>query len=40
MKWVGHVAHMGEVRNSLFWSENLKGRDLLEDIGIGGRLGG
>jgi len=32
---VGHVAHMGEVRNEYkIWLENLKGRDHLEDPGL------
>jgi hypothetical protein len=30
----GHVAHMGEMKNTRFWSESLKGRDHLEDLGI------
>jgi hypothetical protein len=29
---------MGEIRNALFWSENLKGRDHSEDLGVDGRV--
>jgi len=35
---MGHVACMGEVRNTIFWLENLKERDHLEDLGIGVRI--
>jgi hypothetical protein len=38
MKWVGLVAHMGEIRNTIFWLENLKGRDHLEDLSINGKI--
>jgi hypothetical protein len=39
MRWVGHVAHMGEMRNAYkIWLENLKGRDHLEDLGVDGRI--
>jgi len=32
MRWVGSVECMGEMRNAQkIWSENLKGRDHLED---------
>jgi len=34
----GHVAHVGEIRNTKFWSENLKGRDHLEHSDIDGRI--
>jgi hypothetical protein len=34
MKWVGHVACMGEVRNVYKILVNLKGRHHLEDLGI------
>jgi hypothetical protein len=35
MRWAGHVALIGEMRNAYkFWSENLKGRDHLEDLGF------
>jgi hypothetical protein len=37
MRWVGHVAAMEAMRNTKLWSENLKGRDHLEDIGINGK---
>jgi hypothetical protein len=37
MRWVGHVAHMGEMRmHKKFWLRNLKGGDHSEDISIGG----
>jgi hypothetical protein len=39
MRWEGHVAHVGEMRSATkVWSENLKGRDHSEDLGINGRL--
>jgi hypothetical protein len=28
---------MGDMRNTNFWSQNLKGRDQFEDLGIDGR---
>jgi hypothetical protein len=35
----GHVARTGEMRKlHTFWFENLKGRDLLEDLSLGGRI--
>jgi hypothetical protein len=37
MRWIRHVAHMGEMYTK-FWSENLKGRDHAEDLGVGGRI--
>jgi hypothetical protein len=38
MRWTGHVAHMGEMRNaSKIWSTNLTGRDHSEDLGIDGK---
>jgi len=49
MRWFWHVACMGEVTNTKFLSENLKGRDHSEDLGtdekmiselILGKLGG
>jgi hypothetical protein len=27
IRWVGHVAHMGEKKSTEFWVENLKERD-------------
>jgi hypothetical protein len=33
MRWVGLVAHMGEMRNA-FRCENLKGRELSEHLGV------
>jgi hypothetical protein len=39
MKLTGHVAHMGEMRNgNKFWSENLKGRDHMEDLHVDGKI--
>jgi hypothetical protein len=38
MSWGGHVTHMRDTRNAIFWLENLKGRILLEDIGIDGKI--
>jgi hypothetical protein len=37
MRWVGHVACMGEVFTGL-WLEGLKVRDQWEDLGIGGKI--
>jgi hypothetical protein len=39
MKWAGHVARMGR-RDMLtkLWSENLKGRNHLEDLGVHVRI--
>jgi hypothetical protein len=35
----GYVARVGEMRNAFkLWSENLKGRDHLEDLGVEGRI--
>jgi hypothetical protein len=28
MRWAGHVARMGDMRNVLFWLENVQGREL------------
>jgi hypothetical protein len=39
MRWIGHIAR-AEKRQEMctkFWSENLKGRDHFEDLGIDGR---
>jgi len=39
IRWVGYVAHVEEVKKyAKFWSEDLKGRDHSEDIGIHGRI--
>jgi hypothetical protein len=36
MRWTGHAARMGEMRNT--YKENLKGRDYSEDLGIDRRI--
>jgi len=37
MKWVGHVAGMGRVKEHVgFWQGNLRARDNLEGPGVGG----
>jgi regulator of replication initiation timing len=33
-----HVARMGEMRNTIFWLENQKGRVHLEDLGLDGTV--
>jgi hypothetical protein len=39
MRWAGHAASMREMRNVyIFWLENLKGRDHLEDLGVDGKI--
>jgi hypothetical protein len=39
MRWVGHVAHMGEMRNAYkIWLEDLTGRGHLEDTDVDGRI--
>jgi hypothetical protein len=39
MRWTGHVASMGEMRNAYkFWLGNLKGRDHSEDFGVLGNI--
>jgi hypothetical protein len=41
MRWLEHVAHMGEMRNAYeikILVENLKGRDKSKDLGIGGKI--
>lgn len=35
-RWVGHVVNMSVHRR--FWLEHLKGRDMLGDIGVNGRM--
>jgi hypothetical protein len=37
MKWVGHVARMGEVFTA-FWLGGPKARDYWEDLGVGVRI--
>jgi hypothetical protein len=40
MRWAGHVACMGEMRNvyKKFWPVNLKRRGHAEDLGADGRI--
>jgi hypothetical protein len=38
-RWAGHVVRMTETTNAYkFWSENMKGRDHLEELGVNGRI--
>jgi len=38
MRWARQVAHLGVMRNTRFRSENLNGRDHVEDIDIDGEI--
>jgi hypothetical protein len=39
LHWAGHVARREKLEiRTQFWSENLKGRDHLEDVGVDGRI--
>jgi hypothetical protein len=39
VRWAGHIARTRETRNAYkVWSENLKGRDLSEELGVDGRI--
>jgi hypothetical protein len=38
MTWTGHVAHMVEMTNKIFWFENLKGRYHSEDLDVDRRI--
>jgi len=39
MKWRAHVARMEEMKKQTkFWSQNLKGKDHSEDLGVDGRI--
>jgi hypothetical protein len=38
MRWTGHAARMDEMRNTVFWLENLKGSDHSEDTSVHGRI--
>jgi hypothetical protein len=38
MRWAGHVARMGEMRNAYTWLESLKGRVHSEGLGVDGRI--
>jgi hypothetical protein len=37
--WARHATRMGEVRNTKFWSIDLKERDLLGKLGVDGWIG-
>jgi hypothetical protein len=37
MRQMGNVEGMGEMRNTIFWLDNFKGRDHLEDLAKMGR---
>jgi hypothetical protein len=38
MRWVGHVARMGEMRNSYNISLKPKGKNHSEDLGVDGKI--
>jgi hypothetical protein len=38
MRWAEHIARMGDMRNTIFWLENLKGTDRSEDQGVDGKI--
>jgi hypothetical protein len=39
MRWVGHVASIGDMRNAyIFLLENVKGKDHSENLGIDGKI--
>ena len=39
MRWAGHVARIGDTKDAYsVWRGNLRERDQLEDLGIGGRI--
>jgi hypothetical protein len=39
MRWMGHVARIGEMRNGyMFWAQYLNGRDHSEDLAVDGRI--
>jgi len=39
MRWPGHVAHIGESRDTYsFWRDNLRKTAPLEDLGVYGRI--
>jgi hypothetical protein len=39
MRWDMHVARMGEMKmHTIFWLENLKGKDHAENLGTEGRI--
>jgi len=35
--WDGNIEHTTDTRKAKFWSEHLKGREQLENLGIEGR---
>jgi hypothetical protein len=38
MRWAEYVARVGQMNEYNILSENLKGRDLAEDVGIDGKI--
>jgi hypothetical protein len=38
MRWVRHVAYMGDRRGTGVWWVNLRERDLFEDLGVDRRI--
>jgi hypothetical protein len=40
MRWAGNAGHIREKRGiyTEYWSENLRGRDNSEDLGVGGMI--
>jgi hypothetical protein len=37
MRSAWNIARMGEMKYTIFWSENLNGEDNLEDLGVDGK---
>jgi hypothetical protein len=37
-EWAGHIARMGEINAYKNWSEDLKGTDHSEDLGVDGKI--
>jgi hypothetical protein len=38
MRWAEHVGCVGEMINTIFWLEALKGRDHSENLGVDGKI--
>jgi hypothetical protein len=38
MRWAGHAARMGEMRNTIFWLDSLKGKDHSENLDVHTRI--